>query len=68
MMDEYVEKYGSRLVLLVDGRASKKVFEFDQSLLMPTASSYRALVDLAKMEINPRIMRYLSQRWSEGTI
>ncbi len=68
MMDEYEEKYGSRFVILVDGRASKKVFEFDQSLLMPTASSYRALVELAKMEINPRIMRYLSQRWSEGTI
>lgn len=68
MMDEYEEKYGSRFVLLVDKRASKKEFEFDQSLLMPTASSYRALVELAKMEINPRIMRYLSQRWSEGTI
>ncbi len=68
MMDEYIEKYGQRFVLLVDSRASKKVFQFDQSLLMPTASSYRALVELARMEINPRIMRYLSQRWSDGTI
>ena len=68
MMDEYIEKYGQRFVLLVDSRASKKVFQFDQSLLMPTASSYRALVELARMEINPRIMRYLSQRWSDSTI
>jgi len=67
-MDEFGEEYGRRFVLLVDSRASKKAFQFDQALLMPTAGSYRALVDLARTEINPRIMRYLSQRWSEGTI
>jgi hypothetical protein len=38
MMDEYEDKYGSRFILLVDGRASKKAFKFDQALLMPTAS------------------------------
>ena len=67
-MDEFGEEYGRQFLQLVDRRASKKVFEFDQTLLMPTAASYRDLVEQAKMEINPRIMRYLSQRWSEGTI
>jgi len=28
----------------------------------------RALVEQARIEINPRIMQYLSRRWSEGAI
>ncbi len=45
-----------------------KEFEFDQMLLMPTAEGYRALVEQAKIEIKPKIMRYLSKNWSEGAI
>lgn len=67
-MEEFGLEYGHRFVQLVDRRASKKVFEFDQVLLMPSAASYRSLVEEARIEINPRIMKYLSRRWSEGTI
>ncbi len=67
-MEDFGDRYGSRFVKLVDSRASGKEFEFDQVLLMPTAASYRALVEQARIEINPRIMRYLSRRWSEGAI
>ncbi len=35
---------------------------------MPTAAGYRALVEQAQVEITPRIMKYLSRRWSEGAI
>lgn len=67
-MEDCAERYGSHLVKLVDCRVTKREFEFDQILLMPTAGGYRALVEQAKIEINPRIMSYLSKRWSEGTI
>ena len=67
-MDSCNEEYGRRFVHLVDRRSTMKTFDFDQVLLMPTAGSYRALVEQAKIEINPKIMRYLSKRWSEGTI
>jgi len=67
-MEDFGDRYGSRFVKLVDSRGSGKEFEFDQVLLMPTAAGYRALVEQARTEINPRIMKYLSQRWSEGTI
>lgn len=68
MMEGYDQRYGQRFVQLVDRRATMKSFEFDQTLLMPTAEGYRALVEQAKLEIKPRIMNYLSRRWSEGTI
>ncbi len=45
-----------------------KAFEFDQTLLMPTAESYRALIDLAEIEIEPKIMNYLSKKWSKSAI
>jgi len=67
-MDDYIERYGHRFVKLVDCRATMKEFEFDQVLLMPTAKGYRALVEQAKIEVNPRIMKYLSKMWSESTI
>jgi len=57
-----------RLALLVDGRATGKAFEFDRVLLMPTAAGYRALVEQAALEINPRIMKYLCRIWSRSTI
>jgi hypothetical protein len=68
MIEDYTERYGQKFVQLVDQRATMKAFEFDQVLLMPTPESYRALVEQAKIEIKPRIMNYLSRRWSEGTI
>jgi hypothetical protein len=68
MMDDYTDRYGNRFVQLVDKRATMKVFEFDQTLLMPTAESYRALVEQAKIEIKPKVTNYLSKNWSEGTI
>jgi hypothetical protein len=67
-MEDFGDRYGSRFTNLVDSRASGREFEFDQVLLMPTASGYRALVEQARTEINPRIMKYLSKRWSEGAI
>jgi len=53
---------------LVDSHATGMEFEFDQVLLMPTAEGYRALVEQARVEIKPRIMKYLSGRWSDGAI
>ena len=67
-MFDYAERYGHRFVKLVDSRATEKEFEFDQMLLMPTARGYRALVEQAKMEIDPRVMRHLSKVWPESTI
>lgn len=67
-MEDFADRYGSRFVKLVDSRASGKEFEFDQVLLMPTAEGYRALVEQARVEIKPKIMKYLSMRWSEGAI
>ena len=67
-MDDYVNRYGSHFVKLIDRRATMKEFEFDQNLLMPTAKGYRALVEQAKIEIEPKIMNYLSRKLSEGAI
>ena len=67
-MEDFTDRYGSRFVKLVDSHATGKEFEFDQVLLMPTAKGYRALVEQAKVEIKPRIMKYLSRRWSQGAI
>ena len=60
-MFDYAERYGHRFVKLADSRATEKEFEFDQTLLMPTAKGYRALVEQAKTEIEPRVMRRLSK-------
>lgn len=67
-MEDYTDRYGSHFVKLKDSRVTMKEFEFDQILLMPTAEGYRDLVELAKMEIKPKIMSYLSKNWSEGAI
>jgi hypothetical protein len=67
-MFDYAERYGHRFVKLTDSRATEKEFEFDQMLLMPTARGYRALVEQARVEIDPRVMRHLSKVWSESTI
>ena len=67
-MEDFADRYGSRFVKLVDSMGSGKEFEFDQVLLMPTAAGYRALVEQAQVEIKPRIMIYLSRRWSQGAI
>jgi len=67
-MEDYTERYGNHLAKLVDRRVTNREFEFDQILLMPTARGYRALVEQAKIEIEPKIMKYLSRRWSEGAI
>jgi hypothetical protein len=67
-MEDYADRYGNHIVLLVDSRFTLKAFEFDQVLLMPTAAGYRALVDQAKVEIKPKIMNYLSKKWSNGAI
>jgi hypothetical protein len=67
-MEDFADRYGCRFVKLVDCGASGKEFEFDQALLMPTAAGYRAVVEQARVEITPRIMKYLSRRWSKGTI
>lgn len=67
-MFDYAERYGTRFVTLADSRATGKEFEFDQLLLMPTARGYRALVELAKEEIDPRVMRLLSKVWPPSTI
>ncbi len=67
-MFDYAERYGHRFVKLTDSRATEKEFEFDQMLLMPTARGYRALVELAKAEIDPRVMRRLSKVWPPSTI
>ncbi|MFZ2472184.1 MAG: hypothetical protein WAW52_09630 [Methanothrix sp.] len=67
-MEDFSDRYGSRFVKLVDSRSTGKEFEFDQVLLMPTAAGYRALVEQSQVEIKPRIMKYLSRRWSQGAI
>jgi hypothetical protein len=67
-MEDYADRYGNHIVLLIDSRFTMKEFEFDQVLLMPTAAGYRALVDQAKVEIKPKIMNYLSKKWSTGAI
>jgi len=67
-MFDYAERYGHRFVKLVDSRATEKEFEFDQMLLMPTARGYRALVEQAKVEIDPRVMSRLSKIWPASTI
>jgi hypothetical protein len=67
-MDDYVNRYGCHFVKLIDRRVTMKEFEFDQNLLMPTAKGYRALVEQAKIEIEPKIMNYLSRKLSEGAI
>jgi hypothetical protein len=67
-MDNFENRYGSHIFRLIDRRVSMKEFEFDQTLLMPTAKGYRALVEEAEIEIKPRIMNYLSRNLSEGAI
>jgi len=67
-MFDYAERYGHRFVKLIDSRATAKEFEFDQMILMPTAQGYRALVEQAKIEIDPRVMSRLSKVWPESTI
>ena len=67
-MEDFTDRYGSRFVKLVDSHATGKELEFDQVLLMPTAEGYRALVEQARVEIKPKIMKYLSRRWSDGSI
>ncbi|VVB73011.1 Uncharacterised protein [uncultured archaeon] len=67
-MDDYANRYGRHFVKLVDRRATMKEFEFDQILLMPTAKGYRALVEQARIEIKPRMMKYLSRKLSDGAI
>jgi len=68
MIENFQDDGGNRTVQLVDCRDTMKAFEFDQVLLMPTAESYRALVEQAKVEIKPRAMKYLKERWSISTI
>ncbi|MDD4651797.1 MAG: hypothetical protein PHQ34_06165 [Methanothrix sp.] len=67
-MEDFADRYGSRFIKLADRRGSGREFEFDQVLLMPTAAGYRALVEQAHEEIKPKVMIYLSKRWSQGTI
>jgi hypothetical protein len=67
-MEDYIERYGANFRKLVDSHVTKKEFEFDTILLMPTAKSYSLLVEQASIEIKPRIMNYLKNKWSEGTI
>ena len=67
-MFDYADRYGKRFVTLIDSRATGREFEFDQILLMPTARGYRALVELAKEEVDPRVMRILSKVWPPSTI
>jgi len=64
-MEDYEDRYGNHFIKLIDSRVTGKEFEFDQMLLMPTAESYRALVEQARIEIKPRIMiseRHCSKR------
>jgi hypothetical protein len=67
-MEDYGDRYGTHFIKLIDSRVTGKEFEFDQMLLMPTAESYRALVEQARNEIKPRIMNYLSTNWPNGAI
>ncbi len=68
MMEDYSDRYGNSLIKLIDSRATRKEFEFDQTMLMPTAKCYRALVDEARTEIKPKVMNYLLTIWPEGAI
>lgn len=67
-MEDYEDRYGNHFIKLIDSRVTGKEFEFDQMLLMPTAESYRALVEQARIEIKPRIMSYLSANWPMSVI
>jgi len=67
-MEDFADRYGVHFVKLIDYRASMKEFEFDQILLIPTAKGYRELVEQAKIEIDPKFMIYLSNKWSEGAL
>jgi hypothetical protein len=67
LMEDFADRYGNHLVRLKD-RISMKEFQFDQVLLAPTAEGYRAIVEQAKKEINPKILKHLSRNWSEGTL
>jgi hypothetical protein len=67
-MEDFADRYGIHFAKLIDSRASMKEFEFDQMLLIPTAKGYRELVEQAKIEIDPKIMNYLSNKWSEGAL
>ncbi|MCJ7445771.1 MAG: hypothetical protein MUO26_14835 [Methanotrichaceae archaeon] len=67
-MEDFADRYGINFVKLIDCRATMKEFEFDKMLLIPTANSYRALIEEAQIEINPRVKNYLSQKWSDGAI
>jgi hypothetical protein len=67
-MEDFADRYGIHFVKLIDYRDTMKEFEFDQILLIPTAKGYRELVEQAKIEINPKIMNYLSRKWSEGAL
>jgi hypothetical protein len=67
-MEEFADRYGFRLVKLVDSRCTMKEFEFDQVLLMPTPKGYRALVEQADEEIDPKVKSHLLKIWSKGTL
>jgi hypothetical protein len=67
-MEDFADRYGVHFVKLIDYRDSMKEFEFDQILLTPTAKGYRELIEQAKIEIDPKIMNYLSKKWSEGAL
>lgn len=68
MEDNYTDRYGVHLVSLIDRCATMKEFEFDQTLLMPTAAGYRALIEQAKIEIKPKIRNYLLKKWPEKSL
>ncbi|RQW77797.1 MAG: hypothetical protein EHM14_13545 [Methanothrix sp.] len=67
-MEDHTDRYGTHFRTLKDSQATGKEFEFDLTLLTPTARGYRDLVEQARIEINPRILNYLKTKWSEGTI
>ena len=68
MEDNYADRYGAHLVRLIDRCVTMKEFEFDQTLLMPTAAGYRALIEQAKIEIKPKIKNYLLKKWPEKSL
>lgn len=67
-MEDLVDRYGTRFTNLVDSNGSRKEYEFDQVLLMPTARGYRDLVKQADIEMGPKVKNYLLKRWSKGTL
>jgi hypothetical protein len=67
-MEDFADRYGIHLVKLVDSNSTRKEFEFDQVLLMPTAGCYRSLVEQADIEIPLKTKNYLLKVWSEGTL